>query len=115
MSEVLHHGDGREYRLHAFGIMPNHVHVIAEALPGHPFQRAVQAWKSVGAHRINRLLGRTGALWQVDRYDHVIRTAREYAFQMDYVAGNNGVCSWRVPRTAIHDGGGAVATSPDLP
>lgn len=51
----------------------------------------VQAWKSVSSHRINKLLGRKGALWQSDYYNHIIRTPGEYANQLGYVLRNNMV------------------------
>ena len=51
----------------------------------------VQTWKSVSSHRINKLLGRKGALWQSDYYNHIIRTPGEYANQLGYVLRNNMV------------------------
>ena len=103
---ALLHGDGVDYRLHAYGIMPNHVHVGFALRPGGELSQVVQAWKSVSSHRINRLLGRKGPVWQVDYYNHVIRTAEEYRAQMNYIARNDGVEAWR----AGVDGEGAVAT-----
>lgn len=103
---TLRHGDGADYLLHAYGIMPNHVHVGLALRPGGTLSRIVQAWKSVSSHRINRLVGRTGPVWQVDYYNHVIRTAEEYLAQMDYIARNDGVEGWRRGL----DGEGAVAT-----
>ena len=103
---TLRHGDGADYLLHAYGIMPNHVHVGLALRPGETLSRIVQAWKSVSSHRINRLIGRMGPVWQVDYYNHVIRTAEEYLAQMDYIARNDGVEGWRRGL----DGEGAVAT-----
>jgi len=96
VTETLDHDDGVKYRIHAYGVMPNHVHVIVEPFDGVSLRTVVQEWKSVIGHRINRLLGRSGALWQADYYNHIIRTAREYGFQMDYVFRNNAVASWRL-------------------
>ena len=84
-------------RLHAYGIMPNHVHVILELAEGGDLEALMQCWKSSSSHRINKVLGRHGGLWQKDYYNHIIRTAREYAFQMDYVYRNDVVCAWRLP------------------
>ncbi len=97
-----------KYRLHAYGIMTNHVHVIAEALGDNRIGDIVQVWKSVSSHRINRCLGRSGSVWQRDHYNHIIRTAKEYAYQMNYVFNNNAVCSWK--RDGIPDAEGGVAT-----
>ena len=96
VTETLNHDDGVKYRIHAYGVMPNHVHVIVEPFDGVSLRTVVQEWKSVIGHHINRLLGRSGALWQADYYNHIIRTAREYGFQMDYVFRNNVVASWRL-------------------
>ena len=103
---TLRHGDEADYLLHAYGIMPNHVHVGLALRPGVELSQVVQAWKSVSGHRINRLLGRKGTVWQVDYYNHVIRTVDEYRAQMDYIARNDGVEAWR----REFDGEGAVAT-----
>ena len=60
-----------------------------DATPAMP--NTVQTWKSVSSHRINKLLGRKGALWQSDYYNHIIRTPGEYANQLGYVLRNNMV------------------------
>ena len=53
---ALLHFDGERYRLLAWVIMPNHVHVLVEPLQGISVARLVQSWKSFTARRINRLL-----------------------------------------------------------
>ena len=40
---ALLHGDGVQYRLLAWVVMPNHVHVLAEMLPNYPLYQVVQA------------------------------------------------------------------------
>ena len=93
--DTIFYNDGKTYRIHAYGIMPNHIHVCVEIFAAQDVAKIVQAWKSTLAHRINRLLGRMGDLWQTDYYNHIIRTAREYEFQMRYIRGNDGVEGWR--------------------
>ena len=116
---TIKHDDGKKYHIHAYGIMPNHVHVIVELKEGFLLRDVMQEWKSVSGHRINRMLSRTGALWQPDYYNHIIRTPDEYGFQMNYVFKNNLVESWRLPSNDEsgndgegegNDGEGAVAT-----
>ena len=99
-----------KYRLHAYGIMPNHVHVIVEALGDNRIGDIVQVWKSVSSHRINKRLGKSGSVWQRDHYNHIIRTAKEYAYQINYVFNNNAVCSWRGGGTPDADDGVATHT-----
>jgi REP element-mobilizing transposase RayT len=47
MRNALRHFDGKRYRLLAWCIMPNHVHVLMETLS--PIAWIVQGWKSVTA------------------------------------------------------------------
>ncbi len=73
----------------------------------------VQTWKSVSSHRINRLLGRKGSLWQPDYYNHIIRTPGEYINQVEYVLGNNMVAAKKLVDDVASGGkaGGGLATS----
>ena len=48
------------YRLLAWCIMPNHVHVVVEPIEGTGLGAIVQAWKSFTAHRANSVLDRSG-------------------------------------------------------
>ena len=57
VESALLHFDGERYRLLAWVIMPNHVHVLVETLPGFSVARIVQSWKSFTARRINSLMG----------------------------------------------------------
>lgn len=69
----------------------------------------MQTLKSVSSHRINKQLGRRGAVWQADYYSHIIRTAEEYSHQIWYVGVKNaGVYGWS--RDVACDGEGTAAT-----
>ena len=105
--EALRHSDGCQYCLLAYGLMPNHVHVMVQLKAAIKLSTVVHAWKSVSGHRINRLLRRHGDLWQSDYYSHIIRSAEEFRHQLDYVYGNDSVASWRYDKD---DGAGASAT-----
>ena len=85
---ALRHFEGQRYVLHAWCVMPNHVHVIVQPLSGHGLSKIIHSWKSFTAHEINHRLGRTGDVWQHDAYNHIIRSAREYSFQIAYVWEN---------------------------
>jgi REP-associated tyrosine transposase len=52
--------DTRRYRLHAWTIMPNHVHVLCSILPGMPLGTIVSSWKHFTARAANKQLGREG-------------------------------------------------------
>jgi REP element-mobilizing transposase RayT len=73
VENVLLHGDGKKYFLLCWVVMPNHVHVVIQTIPGWPLDAIVRDWKSFSGREANRLLGRTGAFWQPDYFDRYIR------------------------------------------
>lgn len=52
--------DGERYRLLAWCVMPNHVHVLVETREGFPMDELLHSWKSFTAHKANRILKREG-------------------------------------------------------
>ena len=88
VAAAIRHFDGQRYSLHAWCVMPNHVHVIVEPWPDHDLAKIIHSWKSFSAHEINKRLGRTGDVWQHDAYNHIIRSENEYRFQLAYVWEN---------------------------
>jgi REP element-mobilizing transposase RayT len=115
VADTLCHFDDQRYRLFAWCVMPNHVHVVARLLPGQTLATVVHSWKSFTAKRANALLGREGAFWQREYYDHLIRNQNEFERAMNYVADNPAkanlkdwkwvwVCGRDAPTTAAEDG-----------
>ncbi len=70
---VMRYGDGSMYGLGDYVIMPNHVHVLVRLSDGIELSDVTGIWKATSARRINRLLSRTGRLWQDESFDHVVR------------------------------------------
>jgi REP element-mobilizing transposase RayT len=67
-------------KLHMFGaiVMPDHVHLVFEALRdprGNVYGLAeiMSGIKGASAHSVNKVLGRNGQVWQDESYDHVCR------------------------------------------
>ena len=88
VEDALLHFDGRRYRLLAWVIMPNHVHVLVETLPGYPLAEVAHSWKSFTAKEANKILGRSGALWQREYFDRFIRDERHLAHAICYIHDN---------------------------
>ena len=80
--------DGERYRLLAWVIMPNYVHVLVQTLPCHPLSSVLQTWKSFTAKEANKLLGRSGVFWQAEYFDRVIRDERHLASAIAYIHAN---------------------------
>ncbi len=76
--QALHDGQFRfhRYQLHAFVVMPNHVHLLVS--PGVPSRQWLGPLKGFTGHQANRILGRHGPFWQGESYDHLIRDDQEF-------------------------------------
>ncbi len=92
MQETLLRFDGSRYRLIAWCIMPNHVHVLIE--PRENIGRIVQSWKSytgrwVMAKNTELGLGIPGkSLWMREYWDRFIRDERHYISAVNYINEN---------------------------
>jgi menaquinone-specific isochorismate synthase len=116
VAATLRHFDEKRYRLFAWCVMPNHVHVVVRLFPGHTLAAVVHSWKSFTAKQVNRILRASGAFWQREYYDHLIRNEGEFERAVRYVAENPEkanlkqwrwvwVCGRNARTTAAEDGG----------
>ncbi len=64
--------EGSRYRLFAWCIMSNHVHVVFQPLAGWDVPRIMHSWKRHTARKANQILGRSGTFWWPEYYDHLI-------------------------------------------
>ncbi len=111
--------DGERYRLHAWVVMPNHVHALATPGEGHTLGRILHSWKSYTAHEALKILatdadevngehaGRVGSLvhagrvrsrafWQKESFDRYIRNEAHFRSCIEYIHKNPvkaGLCS----------------------
>ena len=88
VEEVLLFEQGRRYVLSAWCVMPNHVHVVVTPNAGQSVSKIMQSWKSVSAHRINRMLGRKGPVWQRENFDHLVRDVASFEKFVAYTENN---------------------------
>jgi REP element-mobilizing transposase RayT len=72
--------------------MPNHVHLALTALSDvngtFSIPEIMQAVKGASAHRVNKLLGRKGPVWQEESFDHVPRSIEKLESQVRYIMNN---------------------------
>lgn len=85
---ALGHFEGDRYHIHAWCVMPNHVHVVVQPTAGHELKDILHSWKSYTATEINKALGREGAVWQPEYYDHLVRDRDDLNENIDYVLAN---------------------------
>lgn len=89
VADALRFFNGQRYRLDAWVVMPNHVHLVLWPMPNHTLSKIAQSLKRHTAREANRILGRTGqGFWQPEAYDHWIRNDEEHARCCRYVENN---------------------------
>lgn len=106
VSDALRYRDGKVYRLDAYTVMSNHVHVVFAPLAiaatenqsqsrvghsepeYHSMASILHSLKSYTANQANSLLNRKGEFWEHESYDHYIRDSSEWRRIVDYVLNN---------------------------
>jgi REP element-mobilizing transposase RayT len=104
--------DGQRYRLLAWVVMPNHVHVLFQPVGGWTMAKIVASWKKFTATRIRAFLRSSGPgnanlpiggfpgnanlpigagadpIWHREYWDRFIRDARHFQQTVDYIHNN---------------------------
>ncbi|MGB2809527.1 MAG: class I tRNA ligase family protein, partial [Sedimentisphaerales bacterium] len=88
VQNAMKHFDGERYDLIAWAVMPNHVHAVLKPDKGIELPDILHSWKSYTATKANEVLGRSGAFWQSEYYDHLIRDEKDFIHQVNYVLSN---------------------------
>ena len=103
VAESLHHLNEKVYSLISYCILANHVHVVftplkiqpsvtdnkqTNSMSYHSLSSIMHSLKSYTAQKANQLLGRSGAFWQQESYDHCIRNPDELHRIITYVLNN---------------------------
>ena len=88
VQNALAHFDSDRYHLHAFAVMPNHVHVLFSPIGDHKIADIIQSWKSFTAKELNKSLGKEGAVWQPEYYDRLVRSPSHFNCLVSYILNN---------------------------
>ena len=88
LSETLMFFDGERYVMGDFVILPNHVHLLVAFYDDTNLRKQCASWMRYSAREINRLVGRVGALWQEEPFDHLVRSEDQLEYLRRYIAEN---------------------------
>lgn len=77
-----------KYLLNTYVIMPDHVHIILIPFKDHPLPDICQSIKGFSAKRINTTLGRKGAFWLDESFDHILRHHDAWSDTFEYIHEN---------------------------
>jgi REP element-mobilizing transposase RayT len=95
--DALAHFDGERHNLVVWCVMPNHVHAVVHPRGNQELEDILHSWKNYTANGINRLLGRSGTVWQAESYDHLIRDPDDFEHSVKYALQNPeaaGLTNW---------------------
>lgn len=88
VAETPRHFEGERVVMISFAVMPNHVHSLFVQNQEWPLEKLTQSWKRFTAREINKLLNRTGNLWQRDYFDRLVRDEKHFANCIRYIRRN---------------------------
>lgn len=93
VADAIHYRDGKVYDLDAFCIMSNHAHLVCTPLEKekavyYGLTEILQSLKRHTDRQSNLALGRSGAFWQDESYDHIVRDQAELERIIKYVLYN---------------------------
>jgi putative transposase len=88
LKTLYHYRRERRYTLHAFVLMPDHVHLLLTPAQDVTIERAVQFIKGAYSHALGTLIGRKSEVWQRGFTDRRIRDSHDFALHRNYILQN---------------------------
>lgn len=84
---------GKRYRILAYVVMPNHVHLLIHVFEDSSLSKIIQSWKSYTAKKIAKQLDLAGQqptlpIWQPDYWDRFIRNQAHLEAATAYIHNN---------------------------
>jgi REP element-mobilizing transposase RayT len=83
VANALKYFDRARYELHAWCVMPNHVHVMLYLEHGSDLEKVLHSWKSFTSHQFGK-----GVIWQREYFDRVVRSPSEFSHTAAYIHAN---------------------------
>jgi putative transposase len=92
VNSIMYH-NGKWFDVLAYCIMPNHAHLVltpyeSSDTADYSLAKIMHNIKRNSANHANKVLGRTGAFWQHESYDHFARDEKELERIIKYVLYN---------------------------
>ena len=88
MNTIFKYKDQGRFLLHAFVVMPEHLHVVLTPGSGQTVERCMQFIKGGFSFSVRKQFA--GEVWQAGFHEHRIRDPEDFRNQIEYVAGNPG-------------------------
>jgi primosomal protein N' len=94
--EACHFWHGKKFKCLAVCVMPDYVHLLAQPLPiqeagqegAHSLSEILHSIKSFSAHEVNKVMHRSGPVWQQESFDRMIRSESDLHEKWNYIWNN---------------------------
>jgi putative transposase len=88
VEQILSCRDRGFYKLHAFAVMPDHLHVLLTPAETTTIEKAIQMIKGGSAHRMGLERPHKFPIWHAGFHDRWMRDAEEYRSSKRYIEQN---------------------------
>jgi putative transposase len=86
IATIFRYRDGGKFKLHAFAVMPDHVHILITPAIDQSTSRCIQLIKGGYSHAVRELT--SAEVWHSGYHEHRIRDADDLYNQALYIANN---------------------------
>lgn len=102
LRQELLRADAYQHHVGDFVIMPNHVHLLTTPIDGQELELVLKSIKGQAAIACNRQVGQSGAFWQSESHDHIVRNLKQLVIYRQYIAANPARAVIAVPDEALY-------------
>jgi REP element-mobilizing transposase RayT len=99
VNNALLYFNEERYRLWAYTVAANHVHLLIEPLQSHQLARIIQSIKSYTANELNKATGNRGQFWQKEYFDHIVRSEEQLMRFIKYIRNHDKAVPTSHPST----------------
>jgi putative transposase len=85
---LLHYRETGSDQLHAFVVMPNHLHLLLTPSGTSSLEKSMQLIKGASSHQIHKQLNRRMEIWQSGFHEATIRDEADYHSKIRYIHQN---------------------------
>lgn len=86
--KILEYRDKKNYLLHEFVLMPNHLHLLLTPAENVSLEKAIQLIKGGSSHEIHIVRGNKIQIWQSGFHESRVKNSTEYKIKADYIRFN---------------------------
>jgi REP element-mobilizing transposase RayT len=85
---AIRHFDGERYKLYAYVVMDDHVHVLFRQEDDFEVKKILHSWKSFTSHELVKKHNRKAPVWQDEYFDRIMRSEAEFYEKAAYILYN---------------------------